>query len=340
WLSRVLVVDQAQARVTPDPDASGAPERERAPVSTGVDKAPTATAVRYADMLAAMPLFRPLDREQLLALVARATEQVFLAGQVLVRQSEQADHAFVVLSGLVRVLEGVSHSPLGDRFLTELGYGEIVGEVGILISQARSATVVAAEQTRCLVLPRQDFLQALHGSAGLAVALSRVLAQRVYRTDGLLARYAPDPLTGLTSRQAFHEQYRSLTAWARRRRIDVALLIMDVLHLKTVNDHFGYSVGDEVLRGVANILREATRATDLVARHGGDEFAVLLMDAGYQDVDRLIDRVRGKLDQLGPRLGLPLTVQCRTGVAISRVPPESAAILLQEADQDMNKQQA
>lgn len=340
WLSRVLVADQAQARVTTDPGAAVPPEPERAPVATSTDKGPTAAAVRYADILAAMPLFRPLDREQLLALVARASEQVFLAGQVLVRQSEQADHAFVVLSGLVRVLEGVSQSPLGDRFLTELGYGEIVGEVGILISQARSATVVAAEQTHCLVLPRQEFLHALQSSAGLAVALSRVLAQRVYKTDGLLARYAPDPLTGLTSRQAFHEQYRSLTAWARRRRIDVALLIMDVLHLKTVNDHFGYSVGDEVLRGVAAILREATRATDLVARHGGDEFAVLLMDAGYQDVDRLIDRVRAKLDQLGPRLGLPLTVQCRTGVAISRVPPESAAILLQEADQDMNKQKA
>jgi diguanylate cyclase (GGDEF)-like protein len=341
WLSRVLVADQAQARVvTTDPAAAAALEPARAPVATGADKTSTATAVRYANLLAAMPLFRPLDREQLLALVARVSEQVFLAGQVLVRQSEQAEHAFVVLSGLVRVLEGVSRSPLGDRFLTELGYGEIVGEVGILISQGRSATVVAAEQTRCLVLPRQDFLHALQSSAGFALALSRVLAQRVYKTDGLLARYAPDPLTGLTSRQAFHEQYRSLTAWARRRRTDVALLVMDVLHLKTVNDHFGYAVGDEVLRGVATILREATRATDLVARHGGDEFVVLLMDAGYQDVDRLIDRVRAKLDQLGPRLGLPLTVQCRTGVAISRVPPESAAILLQEADQDMNKQKA
>ena len=338
WLSRVRVADHAQARVTTDLGAADAPER--APVATGTDKGPTIAAARYANLLAVMPLFRPLDREELLALVARASEQVYLAGQVVVRQNDQAAHVFVVLAGQVRVVEGVSDSPLGDRFLAEMGYGEIVGEVGILTNQTRSASVVAAEPTRCLALPRQDFLQALQSSAGLAMALSRVLAQRVYKTDGLLILYAPDPLTGLASRQAFHEQYRSLTAWARRRRIDVALLVLDVLHLKTINDHFGYAVGDETLRGVANILREATRATDLVARYGGDEFAVLLMGAGYQDVDRLIGRVRAKLDQIGPRLGLPLTVQCRTGVAISRVPPESAEAFLQEADQDMNKQKA
>ncbi|TLY43871.1 MAG: diguanylate cyclase [Nitrospirae bacterium] len=340
WLSRAPAADRAQARVTTDPGAAAAREPERAPVATGGDKTSTATAVRYANLLAAMPLFRALDREQLLTLVARASAQDYLTGQVVVQQSEQAEHVFVVLSGQVRVVEAGPESPLGDRFLAELGHGEIVGEVGILTNQTRSATVVAAEQTRCLNLPRQDFLHALQSSAGFAVALSRVLAQRVYKTDGLLILYAPDPLTGLASQQAFYEQYRNLAAWARRRRTDVALLIMDVLHLKTINDHFGYAVGDETLRAVAAILRESTRATDLVARYGGDEFAVLLMDAGYQDVDRLIGRVRANLDKIGHRLGLPVTVQCRTGVAISRVPPESAAILLQEADQDMNKQKA
>ena len=340
WLSRALAADQKETRAAADPGASSPVEGARAPVPAGTDKGPATPAVRYANLLAAMPLFRALDRDELLALVARATEQVYLSGQVVVQQSEPAEHVFVVLAGHVRVIEAGPESPLGDRFLAELGYGEIVGEVGILTNQTRSATVVAAEQTRCLALPRQDFMRALESSAAFAVALNRVLAQRVYKTDGLLILYAPDPLTGLASQQAFREQYRSLTAWSRRRRIDVALVVLDIQHLKTINDHFGYAVGDETLRAVAAILRESTRATDLVARYGGDEFAVLLVDAGYQDVDRLIGRVRAKLAQIGQRLGLPVTVQCRTGVAISRLPPESPEAFLQEADQDMNQQKA
>ncbi len=344
WLSRVLVGDPAQSRVRADRGVLGASEAERAPMATGAeagsDRGQAANATHYAGILASMPLFRPLDREELHSLVAQATERVYVAGQIVVRQGEAAESVYVVLSGQVRVVEGASDTPLADRFLAELGYGEIVGEVGILLNQPRSATVVAGEVTRCMVLPKKDFLHVLENSAGLAVALGRVLAQRLYKTDGVLARYAPDPLTGLAGRQAFQEQYRSLAAWARRRRIDVALLILDVLHLKSINDHYGYAIGDEALRGVAEVLRDATRTTDLVARYGGDEFAVLLMDAGYQDVDLLLTRVEEKLKKVGPRRGLPFIVQCSTGVAISRVPPESAEVLLREADQDMHRKMA
>ena len=72
----------------------------------------------------------------------------------------------------------------------------------------------------------------------------------------------------------------------------------DVSHLKDINDRFGYSVGDDVLRTVADALIESARSTDLVARYGGDEFTLLLIEAAAEDVTVIIHRVQQKLQQL------------------------------------------
>jgi len=227
-----------------------------------------------------------------------------------------------------------------EMLLGEIGKAEVFGELGILRDQPRSATVIAVERTHCLVLRQADFMLALGESVTLANGLLRVLASRLYDADRRLARYAPDPLTGLNSRRAFNEQYRRIAAGARRRKTGVLLLALDVLHLKTVNDSFGYTLGDEVLRTVADALSEATRTTDVVARYGGDEFAVLLLDATPKDVDFILVRVHEKLSALALQRGLPVAVECSTGIAWSQTPPETADDFLREADRDMHERRA
>src|SRR5881396_1739306 len=111
-------------------------------------------------------------------------------------------------------------------------------------------------------------------------------------------------------RRAFQEVYRRLTAGAKRRRASVVLLVIDVLHLKDINDRFGYSVGNDVLRTVADALIESSRSSDLVARHGGDEFALLLIEAAANDAELVINRVQQKLRQLAIYRNLPLTIEC------------------------------
>jgi diguanylate cyclase (GGDEF)-like protein len=296
-----------------------------------------AAAGGYADALAMMPLFRSLDRAQLLNLVARATEKVFTAGSVVLHQGEPTDSLYVVLSGQLRVIQATHESPLAGQVLAEVGYGELFGELGVLTEQPRSASVVAVEHARCLMLSPDDFLQVLQRTPNLAVNVLRMLARRLHNADRLLARYAPDPLTGLLGRRAFYDQYRRLAAGPRRRRSGVVLLVLDVVHLKAINDHYGYMVGDEVLRAVADALKEATRASDLVARCGGDEFAVLLVDAGPAHTDVIINRVQEKLSDLAARRGLPFTVQCTIGIAGRQDPPTTADELLWAADEDLRR---
>jgi diguanylate cyclase (GGDEF)-like protein len=167
------------------------------------------------------------------------------------------------------------------------------------------------------------------------MTLLRILSRRLYDIDRLIARHAPDPLTGLPGRRTFHEMYRRLTASSKRRGSTILMLLVDVLHLKQINDRFGYAVGDDVLRTVADALIDSSRTADLVARCGGDEFAVLLLDAGIKDAEAIVGRVRRKLQQLALYRNLPLSIDCRMGYAVTHNPPESADEFLRIADEDM-----
>ena len=289
----------------------------------------------FESMLAAVPLFRGCTPEQIAALVAGAREEVYPAGHVVARQGQAPEHLWVLMSGRVRVVEATTDGQ-AEMLLGEIGRAEIFGELGILRDQPRSATVIAVDRTHCLVLRQTDFIRVLQESTALANGLLRVIAARLYDADRKLARYAPDPLTGLAGRRAFHEQYRRLAAGARRRKTGLLLLALDVVNLKSINEAFGYALGDEVLRTVADALTEATRTTDVVARYGGDEFAVMLLDAMREDVDIVIARVRDKLAALSAQRRLPVTAQCSTGIAWSQTPPDTADEFLREADRDMD----
>ncbi|MGH7389943.1 MAG: diguanylate cyclase domain-containing protein [Candidatus Rokuibacteriota bacterium] len=324
WLSRSL------AAATP-PDARPATVR----VTSAPGIAVSATA-GHAALLADMPLFRALSGEERARLVADATEHAYGPGQVIIGEGEVDDRVFVVLAGRVRIIESMPEA-LTEAVLGGLGEGEVFGELSILTDRPRSATALAVERTRCLALSRERFAEALESYPGLAVGLLRVLARRLIEADRRLARYAPDALTGLASRRALQDQYRRMAAGARRRKTGVLLLVFDVLRLRAVNDRFGYATGDEVLRTVADALREMTRLTDLVARCGADEFAVLALDAGLREADVLIARIGERLKTLAAQRVPAATVQLSMGIASREDPPDSIDDLFRDADKDMRR---
>jgi diguanylate cyclase (GGDEF)-like protein/PAS domain S-box-containing protein len=114
-----------------------------------------------------------------------------------------------------------------------------------------------------------------------------------------LARY--DDLTGLPNRSVFVEALTRLIAQSRRDSTRFAVLYLDLDHFKDVNDVLGHPVGDLLLKIVAERLRANIRETDMVARFGGDEFAVLLSDIGTPVnatlvSDRLLRSIAGQID--------------------------------------------
>ena len=287
-----------------------------------------------AQILRSIPLFASLTQEQRSQLMTQSIEQKFPADHTIIHQEDPVGMVYVILSGHVRVFESVPDTSI-EMFLGELGPGQIFGELGVLRDRPRSATVVTLERTHGLAIPSEDFLNLLGESKEMSLAVLKILAGRLYDSDRLLARHAPDPVTGLPGRRAFHDLYEKLIAGSKRRGTSVLLLVFDVLHLKDINDRFGYSVGDDVLRTVADALIESSRTTDLVTRYGGDEFTVLLVEASAKDAEIVMSRVQQKLRQLTIYRNLPLTVECRMGYADSYNPPDTAEEFLRVADEDL-----
>ncbi len=106
-----------------------------------------------------------------------------------------------------------------------------------------------------------------------------------------------DPLTNLANRRAWGEALHTETERARRDRRGAALVVIDLDHFKTYNDTYGHLAGDLLLRRVAETLSEVARTNDIVARVGGDEFAVIAV--GADDSAAVGDRVRSALEAAG-----------------------------------------
>lgn len=130
----------------------------------------------------------------------------------------------------------------------------------------------------CLVMPRdQDENAARHLLSRLATMLAK--AMELEQRERQLQRLAiTDELTGLYNARYFRHFLSRIIDLARVRRFPVALFLFDIDDLKKYNDQFGHAAGDEVLRQTAILMRRCCREHDLVARIGGDEFAVVFWD--------------------------------------------------------------
>ena len=152
------------------------------------------------------------------------------------------------------------------------------------------------------------------------------------KSDALERLSREDPLTGLANRRDFNERLEAELQRAARLDTPFALLLLDLDHFKSVNDRHGHGTGDAALREFADILRTQCRALDLIARHGGEEFAVLLPGVGHEDAQRLGERIRTALadhDWSVVHPGLALTVSA--GVS-SWCPGATAPAMLSIAD--------
>ena len=101
-----------------------------------------------------------------------------------------------------------------------------------------------------------------------------------------------DPLTGLHNRRFSDHELPIMIATGERYKHPVAIALADVDNFKQINDGYSYEIGDEVLRRFADILREVTRSTDRVTRHGGEEFLIAMPESTVEEASLASERIR------------------------------------------------
>jgi len=150
-----------------------------------------------------------------------------------------------------------------------------------------------------------------------------------------------DPLTGLANRRAFLDSAAQLTQAQTARDVPVAVFMIDLDRFKSVNDRFGHSIGDEVLRIFAESAQVNLRPTDIVARLGGEEFAVLLADACRDNAFKVAERIRSTFAALAATVGgHAVNATASIGVAIIQDPLQDVQALLAQADQALYRAKA
>jgi diguanylate cyclase (GGDEF)-like protein len=162
-----------------------------------------------------------------------------------------------------------------------------------------AAPIRVADRTWLLIVrdPNRPGLGLPTLIAVVGIALSTLLAalvlvwSRSERMQELQRQASHDPLTGLKNRRRFDEGLRTELARSRRDKSVGAVLMLDLDNFKQVNDTLGHPAGDRVITDIAGVLSARMRATDVVARIGGDEFAVVLPRCELDEAEELADAI-------------------------------------------------
>jgi diguanylate cyclase len=297
--------------------------------------------------------FTPAEVE---AIFAAGTLASCSPGEVIVNEGEPGDSMFFLIEG------GAEARTQSGKTLRSYGPWSYFGELSFINpGHRRSATIVATMPSKLQVLnqssiqsliathPRAIFTLVRRTCAFLVDNERALIADLRKRNDELKATIErleftrhqlsleeqtarTDGLTGLYNRRGFDAELPNFMQRSSAIGKGLALIAMDLDKFKPINDTLGHAAGDFVLKGVAKILLEGVRKTDLPCRIGGDEFIILLADldetAAKARAEMLRTRI-GALSHPGNEQGIQVT--STMGGTLYR-PGESAADLMQRAD--------
>ncbi|MFN2364338.1 MAG: diguanylate cyclase domain-containing protein [Halarsenatibacteraceae bacterium] len=166
--------------------------------------------------------------------------------------------------------------------------------------------------------------------AEILIASTKAALERVYHQEKLKYKSFHDSLTELYNRNFFEKEIQRLDT---NRQLPLSIIMADVNGLKIINDSFGHNKGDEILLKTAETLKSALREEDILARQGGDEFAVLLPDTNDEQVNKIIKRIKKTVILENEDRDIPISIAI--GTATKENSDQNINDILQEADDNM-----
>jgi diguanylate cyclase (GGDEF)-like protein len=261
---------------------------------------------------------------------------------ILERLGQRSQSFLIILGLLLVVLQSVINYLTGPDIAFYIFYllpislvAWLVGRrAAVFVSFAGAAGYFFTERTnghfdaRPLV-PYFNVLAQL--AAFLFVTYFVSALRRSHDQERKLAR--TDDLTGVINRRSFFEASQHEINRARRHRHPFTVAYMDIDDFKLINDNYGHSIGDTVLRSVSQTIKNNIREIDVVARLGGDEFVILMPETGEAAAQAVVGRVHQNIMGLMREYGWPITFSI--GVVTWTTPPRTVDIMIKQADEAM-----
>lgn len=163
-------------------------------------------------------------------------------------------------------------------------------------AQVRLARLTEAEQVRVivslLVAENQRMRLASSDDRSRLDACAREISSLEANLRVAEEATLKDPLTGMGNRRLFDEAIERAVGESNARKTPLSLIMCDIDHFKRVNDTFGHSVGDEIIKALTRIIASSVRETDSVARYGGEEFVIILPGTDQRAATAIAERIR------------------------------------------------
>ena len=255
-------------------------------------------------VLKASPLFADLSELELNAVAAFLDPRTVKSGEVIFAEGAAGEEMFILISG--KISGWVGQIDGSGRQMFEIMPGDFFGEMSIIANESRSATLTALTDTELMALHGIDFYRIIfeHPMIGIKMlkTIGKVQNSWLEETSKYLSdllrwgetarrRAVSDDLTGLYNRAFLDESAVGRFEEGSVGTRSVSLLLLDLDRFHQINSRFGSRAGDLVFISTADILNSTTRAGDICARLSGDEFAVLLPDAGTEEASHIAERI-------------------------------------------------
>lgn len=171
-------------------------------------------------------------------------------------------------------------------------------------------------------------------SANTFIVLSRNITDRKNLEIELLHLSHHDPLTNLYNRRVLEERLSKDIQRASRYKVSLSICMLDIDYFKNINDTYGHSIGDMVLKKLSRMIEDALRTTDYTARYGGEEFLIVLADTSLSSTEEFAERLRKQVEEMTIELENKEIIKITVSIGISTFTQERASLdtLISSAD--------
>jgi diguanylate cyclase (GGDEF)-like protein len=249
-------------------------------------------------------LFKKVKSSLLASLVMSATQIRLVAEQILISSEQQNDSVYIILSGRLKALIHL-HDP---KPVALFGIGECVGEMSMFNDQHASSYVVAVTECTLLSIPHTDAWAVLNESLQASHNMLNILAHRMRSSNEALAEKMEyllgyesldyvDTVTGIYNRRWLAENTTRLIHRYTVNHQPCAFILLKIDNFAQYTARFGALGSDQAQRTVAKAMLFCLRPNDVSAHIGDDQFAIFLPLTEHENINRVISRLLGRIDQ-------------------------------------------